>query len=109
MTDVEQSDSGLYTCTASTESGETSWTAAVVVDPHWEPHNTTEERPVVPGAPDRPVVVNTAQTSLTVKWRQLNSSEIVTGFTVEYFSPELQTGWVLVAKAWNFTTIEVNS
>lgn len=34
ITDLQSQDSGLYTCTASSESGETSWSASLTVRPH---------------------------------------------------------------------------
>ncbi|CAN7939524.1 unnamed protein product, partial [Ixodes hexagonus] len=92
-------DSGTYTCTASSESGETSWTALLTVK---SPHNPnvnfhrSSDPSTFPGPPSKPVVVNITKTSITLTWRRSENvgESSLKGYTIEYYSSDLQSGWV---------------
>ncbi|XP_040355859.1 roundabout homolog 1 [Ixodes scapularis] len=96
---LQISDSGTYTCTASSESGETSWTASLTVE---SPHNPnvnfhrTPDPSTFPGPPSKPVVVNISETSITLTWRRSEKvgESSLRGYTIEYYSSDLQSGWV---------------
>lgn len=108
FSDFQQVDTGLYTCVASSENEEASSSAVLTMDSSFESQNGSSSQPfVVFKAPSKPVVVNTTANSLTISWKYQNSSGFPSGFTVEYFSPKLETGWVLVAKGWNSTILKV--
>jgi len=102
-----RSDTGLYTCTASSESGETSWSASLSVDDPKDPNiifHKTPDPSTFPPAPTAPRVVDRRATSVTLGWRDggredsgLGGSSPLIGYTVEYFSADLQTGWVTAA------------
>lgn len=102
--DVRQSDGGLYTCTASSASGESGWSAIILVD---GTNGTSDPLPSPPSPPTgQPTVVDASHTSVTLSWLPSNHHS-VTGYTVQYYSPDLQTGWVTVARSWNSTVIQV--
>ncbi|XP_054285498.1 roundabout homolog 2-like [Macrosteles quadrilineatus] len=102
--DLQPSDAGLYTCTATSASGETSWTAALTVG---GPHVHRSSSPAaLPQPPARPSVTNSTQSSLTVTWLPISDANLL-GYTLEYYSPDLQTGWVVAAHRLNTNTVEV--
>ncbi|XP_049308729.1 protein sax-3 isoform X1 [Bactrocera dorsalis] len=100
--DLQQSDSGLFTCTASSESGETSWSATLTVE---KGSSSLLHRSVDPSAypapPGTPKVVNVTQHSIALRWSRSQdkpgATSPIIGYTVEYFSSDLQTGWVIAA------------
>ncbi|CAN7940842.1 unnamed protein product, partial [Ixodes hexagonus] len=92
-------DSGTYTCTASSESGETSWTAFLTVESPHNPNVNFHRSPDpsnFPGPPSKPVVVNITETSVTLTWRRSEKvgESSLKGYTIEYYSSDLQSGWV---------------
>ncbi|CAL1265716.1 unnamed protein product [Larinioides sclopetarius] len=99
---LQPEDSGVYTCTASSESGETSWSAALTVASPRNPNVIFHRMPdssTYPGSPSKPVAINVSETSVTLQWKRnsrMGSSPVI-GYTVEYYSSDLQSGWVLAA------------
>lgn len=103
-------DSGLYTCTASSESGETSWSASLSVEKAPGSHlHRSPDPSTFPNPPGTPRIINTTQSSVTVSWTNGNNKSPLIGYTVEYFSSDLQTGWVVAAHRVNVETITVSS
>ncbi|GAB6023129.1 hypothetical protein CHUAL_007213 [Chamberlinius hualienensis] len=102
INDLQASDSGLYTCTASSESGETSWSASLSVESPTNPNvifHRTPDLATFPGPPGKPVMINVSESSVALQWRKngkIGQSQLI-GYTVEYFSNDLQTGWVVSA------------
>ncbi|KAJ6643323.1 Roundabout like 2 [Pseudolycoriella hygida] len=105
-------DSGLYTCTASSESGETSWSASLTVEKSSSPvlHRTPDPSTFL-SPPGTPKIVNTTQSSITLIWAKgadrPGASPLI-GYTVEYFSSDLQTGWVVAAHRVPGQTITIS-
>ncbi|XP_075749831.1 protein sax-3 isoform X2 [Rhipicephalus microplus] len=100
--DLQMSDSGAYTCKASSESGETSWTASLTVDSPHNPNVNFHRSPdpsTFPGPPSQPMAVNTTETSITITWTRSEKvgASSLKGYTIEYYSSDLQSGWVLAA------------
>ncbi|KAJ8957055.1 hypothetical protein NQ318_007266 [Aromia moschata] len=84
-------DSGLYTCSAVSESGESSWSASLNVV-------AVQTRPPSPKAPNVPRILNATESSISLSWDSDDDEESgLVGYTVEYWSPDLQTGWVIAA------------
>ncbi|KAM7342001.1 roundabout guidance receptor 1 isoform 2-T7 [Cochliomyia hominivorax] len=100
--DLQLSDSGLYTCTASSESGETSWSATLTVEKSSSSilHRSADPS-TYPAPPGTPKALNVTQNSIALRWSRSQEKPQATspiiGYTVEYFSSDLQTGWVTAA------------
>ncbi len=71
-----------------------------------DPKNPNVILPKTPGpstfprAPTRPRVVDRRATSVTISWKKGDSRDMMAsliGYTVEYFSFDLETGWVVAA------------
>lgn len=109
--DLNESDSGLYTCTASSGSSETSWSAALNVDKSATANQHRNLDPsTFPGPPGTPKIVNVTESSVTLSWTsppsQIGVAPVI-GYMVEYFSADLQTGWVVAAHRISSDTITV--
>lgn len=103
-TDLRATDSGQYTCVASSVSGETSASASLAVESPVNPniafHRTNPS--LLPPPPTHPMVVNETQaTSITLSWTWApnkaampSRSQPLLGFTIESYSPDLQSGWL---------------
>ncbi|KAL1128888.1 hypothetical protein AAG570_013422 [Ranatra chinensis] len=97
--ELQLSDTGLYTCTASSESGETSWSGSLSVEkgPGAQLHRSPDPSSFPP-SPGTPRALNSTQSSITIAWEPPPGISLrLIGYTVEYFSPDLQTGWVVAA------------
>lgn len=97
--DLHTNDSGLYTCIASSESGNTSWSAYLTVSSGASFHRTPDMS-ALPQNPSKPRIVNATSNSVTLTWSpgQEGQSKIV-GYNIEYYSSNLNTGWVVAATA----------
>ncbi|KAG0416986.1 hypothetical protein HPB47_005982 [Ixodes persulcatus] len=96
---LQITDSGTYTCTASNESGETSWAASLTVESPHNPNVNFHRSPdpsTFPGPPSKPVVVNISETSITLTWRRSEKvgESSLKGYSIGYYSCDLQSGWV---------------
>ncbi|GFG28560.1 hypothetical protein Cfor_11692, partial [Coptotermes formosanus] len=110
--DLQLTDSGLYTCTASSESGETSWSASLTVEKTAAPNlHRMPDPSTYPSPPPQPHILNTTQSSVTLSWHQATKTKPgaspLIGYTVEYFSSDLQTGWVVAANRVTADTITI--
>ncbi|XP_077064798.1 roundabout homolog 2 [Siphateles boraxobius] len=97
---VKETDSGMYTCVASSSTGETSWSGTVTVKA-----TGTSSVPRVsqslqlPGPPQKPVVTDVTSNSVTLTW-QPNPHEggaAVTSYIIEAFSQSVGSTWQTVA------------
>ncbi|XP_043641431.1 protein sax-3 isoform X2 [Drosophila teissieri] len=110
--DLQLSDSGTYTCTASGERGETSWAATLTVE---KPGSTSLHRAAdpstYPAPPGTPKVLNVSRTSISLRWAKSQEKPgavgPIIGYTVEYFSPDLQTGWIVAAHRVGDTQVTI--
>ena len=71
--DLKIEDTGLYTCTASAESGETSWSASLSVENPKNPNiifHKTPDPATFPQAPTKPKIVDRRAISVTISWRR---------------------------------------
>lgn len=93
---------GTYTCTAFSARGETSWTATLTVAEKSANSNsmTPPDPSKLPEPPGTPRILNVTSSSVTLSWSpsspKVGIPQII-GYTVEYYSSELQTGWLLGA------------
>lgn len=68
VSDLQTGDSGLYTCTASSESGETSWSASLSVGGVSGSYHRSPDPATFPRPPSAPRILNTTQSSVTMTW-----------------------------------------
>uniref|UniRef100_A0A8C1P699 Uncharacterized protein n=1 Tax=Cyprinus carpio TaxID=7962 RepID=A0A8C1P699_CYPCA len=97
---LKETDSGMYTCVASSSTGEMSWSGTVTVKA-----TGTSSVPRVsqslqlPGPPQKPVVTDVTSNSVTLTW-QPNPHEggaAVTSYIIEAFSQSVGSTWQTVA------------
>ncbi|XP_036416319.1 roundabout homolog 3 [Colossoma macropomum] len=97
---LQETDSGMYTCVASSSTGETSWSGTVTVRA-----TGTSSLPRVsqalqlPGPPQKPVVTDVTQSSVTLTWQpnQHEGGAAVTSYIIEAFSQSVGSTWQTVA------------
>jgi len=95
--DLHANDSGLYTCIASSESGNTSWSAYLTVSTGVSFHRTPDVS-ALPQNPSKPRIVNATSNSVTLTWSPGHEGQSkIIGYNIEYYSSNLNTGWVVAA------------
>ncbi|XP_077266288.1 roundabout homolog 2 [Temnothorax americanus] len=95
--DLHANDSGLYTCIASSESGNTSWSAYLTVSTGASFHRTPDVS-ALPQNPSKPRIVNATSNSVTLTWSPGHEGQSkIVGYNIEYYSSNLNTGWVVAA------------
>ncbi|KAK1786480.1 hypothetical protein P4O66_017620, partial [Electrophorus voltai] len=97
---LQETDSGTYTCVASSSAGETSWSGAVTVRamgmPAFPPLSQALQ---LPGPPQKPVATDVSQNSVTLTWQpnQHEGGAAVTSYIIEAFSQSVGSMWQTVA------------
>ena len=91
VVDLRKSDTGVYTCRAVSETGETAHGAAIVVETPSNPaviFHRTPEPTTFPGSPSKPAVTEVTDGSVLLSWRPspTHGASPVFAYTVEYFS-----------------------
>ncbi|KAG5347565.1 ROBO2 protein, partial [Acromyrmex charruanus] len=95
--DLHANDSGLYTCIASSESGNTSWSAYLTISTGASFHRTPDVS-ALPQNPSKPRIVNATSNSVTLTWSPGHEGQSkIIGYNIEYYSSNLNTGWVVAA------------
>ncbi|GFR81842.1 roundabout-like protein 2 [Elysia marginata] len=94
ISDVRPKDSGRYTCKAVSETGETEWSAFLIVSKQGTSHRSPPKS-AFPDAPIKLRVSDIADTSVRLTWTASDrpGQEDVEGYVVEYFSPQTSGGW----------------
>jgi len=111
---LKAEDTGLYTCTASSESGETSWSASISVEDPKNPNiifHRTPDPATFPQPPTNIKIVDRESTTVTLSWRKdaYEGSSALIGYTIEYYCSDLQTGWVVAAHRITSETYTVSN
>lgn len=95
----------MYTCTATSDSGESSQSATLSIGKSSNSGNIFIEHDPILDLPVSPVdlqVMNATESSLSLMWKPIpkgkSGASSLLGYTIEYFSPDLRTGWVTVAR-----------
>uniref|UniRef100_A0A7N6BKF0 Roundabout, axon guidance receptor, homolog 3 (Drosophila) n=1 Tax=Anabas testudineus TaxID=64144 RepID=A0A7N6BKF0_ANATE len=94
ITNLQETDSGVYTCLASSSSGETSWSGVLTVK-----EAQATEPFQLPGPPHKPIVTDVSKNSVSLTW-QPNAHEggaAVTSYIIEAFSQSAGSTWQTVA------------
>ncbi|CDR06996.1 unnamed protein product [Oncorhynchus mykiss] len=93
------SDSGLYTCVATSSSGETSWSAFLDVRESSDlidsmSHNAS----ALPGPPSKPEVTDVTKSSVSLSWEPgPEEGSPVTSYVIEAFGQLVSNSWQTVA------------
>jgi roundabout axon guidance receptor 2 len=95
-------DSDIYTCKAKNADGETTWSASLMVESPTDPKVTFRRMPEpasYPSAPSKPLATDVNDTSISLRWTVPNKegASTITGYLLQYFSPELGQTWFNVA------------
>ncbi|XP_031427689.1 roundabout homolog 2-like isoform X2 [Clupea harengus] len=106
--DTKLSDSGLYTCLATSSTGETSWSAFLDVRESSElPDSISHNASALPGPPSKPEVTDVTKSSVSLSWQPgpEDGSQIVS-YVIEAFGQLVSNSWQTVAdhvKSTQFT------
>lgn len=97
INELQNSDAGMYSCIASSESGNTSWSAILSVSSAMTTFHQFDIS-ALPQNPTKPRIVNTTSDSVTITWSPgYEGGSKIIGYQIEYFSNNLNTGWVVAA------------
>uniref|UniRef100_A0A8C4DUT2 Roundabout, axon guidance receptor, homolog 3 (Drosophila) n=1 Tax=Dicentrarchus labrax TaxID=13489 RepID=A0A8C4DUT2_DICLA len=102
ITNLQETDSGVYTCLASSSSGETSWSGVLTVKGKLSLHSSVAQATEpfqLPGPPHKPIVTDVSKNSVSLTW-QPNAHEggaAVTSYIIEAFSQSAGSTWQTVA------------
>ncbi|XP_041658063.1 roundabout homolog 3 isoform X1 [Cheilinus undulatus] len=100
ITNLQETDSGVYTCVASSSSGETSWSGVLTVKDSADSASAQTTEPFqLPGPPHKPIVTDVSKNSVSLTW-QPNAHEggaAVTSYIIEAFSQSAGSTWQTVA------------
>ncbi|XP_041728541.2 roundabout homolog 2 isoform X2 [Coregonus clupeaformis] len=102
ITNVEDTDSGMYTCVVSSAMGESSWSGTLTMREDGAPGSSVprvSESIQLPGPPQKPVVTEVTRNTVTLTW-QSNPHEggaAVTSYIIEAFSQSVGSVWQTVA------------
>ncbi|XP_072369186.1 roundabout homolog 2 isoform X18 [Scyliorhinus torazame] len=97
---LRATDSGIYTCVATSSSGETSWSAFLEVrESGAATVNVKVDMEALPGSPSKPQVADVTRNTVTLTWlagKHVGSSP-VTSYVIEAFSQSVSNSWQTVA------------
>lgn len=83
----------MYTCRATSEDGESTWTASLIVEDHniKEGFSRMPDNGNFPSAPSQPIISNISDTELDIEWKtpEKNGGSPITGYIIQYFCPDL--------------------
>ncbi|KAE8295137.1 Roundabout-like protein 2 Precursor [Larimichthys crocea] len=100
ITDLKDTDSGMYTCVVSSATGESSWSGVLTVrEDGVSSISRVSEFIQLPGPPQKPVVTEVTKNTVTLTW-QSNPHEggaAVTSYIIEAFSQSVGSTWQTVA------------
>ncbi|XP_044140491.1 roundabout homolog 2 isoform X12 [Bufo gargarizans] len=96
---LKTTDSGTYTCVATSSSGETTWSSVLEVT---ESGGATVSKNLdindLPGSPSKPQVTDVSRNSVTLSWQVGTPGALpVTSYIIEAFSQSVSNSWQTVA------------
>ncbi|XP_026779693.2 roundabout homolog 2 isoform X2 [Pangasianodon hypophthalmus] len=100
ISSLQETDSGMYTCVASSSTGETRWSGTITVrDTETSSLVRLSQTLQLPGPPLKPAVTDVSQSSVTLTWQpnQHEGGAAVTSYIIEAFSQSVGNTWQTVA------------
>ncbi|KAK7905187.1 hypothetical protein WMY93_017794 [Mugilogobius chulae] len=100
ITNIKETDSGMYTCVVSSPTGESTWSGLLTVkEKGISSVPRASEFIQLPGPPQKPIVTEVTKHTVTLTW-QSNPHEggaAVTSYIIEAFSQSVGSTWQTVA------------
>ncbi|XP_072477716.1 roundabout homolog 2 isoform X6 [Notamacropus eugenii] len=92
------SDTGTYTCVATSSSGETSWSAVLDVTESGATISKNYDLNDLPGSPSKPQVTDVSKNSVTLSWQPGRPGSLpASAYIIEAFSQSVSNSWQTVA------------
>ncbi|XP_027729987.1 roundabout homolog 2 isoform X1 [Vombatus ursinus] len=92
------SDTGTYTCVATSSSGETSWSAVLDVTESGATISKNYDLNELPGSPSKPQVTDVSKNSVTLSWQPGSPGSLpANAYIIEAFSQSVSNSWQTVA------------
>ncbi|XP_006866509.1 PREDICTED: roundabout homolog 2-like, partial [Chrysochloris asiatica] len=92
------SDTGTYTCVATSSSGETSWSAVLDVTESGATISKNYDLKDLPGPPSKPQVTDVSKNSVTLSWQPGTPGTLpASAYIIEAFSQSVSNSWQTVA------------
>ncbi|XP_057676121.1 roundabout homolog 2-like isoform X2 [Corythoichthys intestinalis] len=104
------SDSGLYTCVATSSSGETSWSAFLDITDSTDPIDfMSNNLTALGGPPSKPEVTDVTKSSISLSWEPgPEAGSPVSSYVIEAFGQSVSNSWQTVADHVKTTEFTVN-
>uniref|UniRef100_A0AAY4B839 Roundabout, axon guidance receptor, homolog 2 (Drosophila) n=1 Tax=Denticeps clupeoides TaxID=299321 RepID=A0AAY4B839_9TELE len=92
-------DSGLYTCMATSSTGETSWSAFLDIRESSELSNSVSHNAsALPGPPSKPEVTDVTKSSVSLSWHPgSEEGSLISSYVIEAFGQLVSNSWQTVA------------
>ncbi|XP_056415352.1 roundabout homolog 2 isoform X8 [Hyla sarda] len=96
---LKTSDSGTYTCVATSSSGESTWSSVLeVTESGGASISKSYDMNDLPGSPSKPQVTDVSKNSVTLSWQPGTLGVLpVTSYIIEAFSQSVSNSWQTVA------------